>query len=397
MRKLLLPDAAGAQLARQYQRHHAAWLGMSGAVGQADGAGRWPLVLGLGQPTEAEAGAEPAVVRAWVQAWQAWPGPGSVRWQTVQWPRLGHQHLPQALVLAGPEAVADAVGQGRRWRRAAARLAPLAAAWPPLQGVALPQRVFDCLADDSDHDIQCLAGLLRWLATQSGRGLYLRQLPVPGLHTKWVEQRKALMLDLLGLRSAAGVVAGRDLPAQLGLAQAPPRLRLRVLCPSLRRLTGGLGDIEAPWSELAALAWQPRRVLVVENLDSGLALPDLDGTVAVLKLGHAVGLLRGLPWLAAAQLVYWGDIDSHGLVMLDKARQAWSQFTSMLMDPATLLAHRDLWVDEPQPWSGPPPTLLQGDELALFNGLQQGTWGQRLRLEQERLPWGEVLQALARL
>jgi hypothetical protein len=83
--------------------------------------------------------------------------------------------------------------------------------------------------------------------------------------------------------------------------------------------------------------------------------------------------------------------------MLDKARQAWPQFSSMLMDPATLLAHRALWVDEPQPWSGSPPTLLRGDELVLFNGLQQGTWGQRLRLEQERLPWGLVLQALARL
>jgi hypothetical protein len=52
-------------------------------------------------------------------------------------------------------------------------------------------------------------------------------------------------------------------------------------------------------------------------------------------------------------------------------------------------------VDEPQPWAGPTPTLLQGDELALFNGLVQGTWGHQLRLEQERLPWGLVLRALA--
>lgn len=397
MRKLLQPEAAGALLARQFQRSHAAWLGTIGHAPQPDS--RWPVVLGLGQPTEAEARAEPVAVRAWVQAWQAWPGPGSVRWHTLQWPRLGSQHLPQALVLAGPDDLADLAGQGQRWRRAAARLGPLIAAWPVLGGKALSQRVFDSLADDPDDDVQRLADLLRWVATatQATAGLYLRQLPVPGLHTKWVEQRKALILDLLALRDGADPAAGRDLLAHLGLARPPLRLRLRVLCPLLRQQVGGVTDIEAPWADWAVLRWQPRRVLVVENLDSGLALPDLPGTVAVLKLGHAVGPLNGLPWLAGAQLVYWGDIDTHGLVMLDKARQAWPHTTSLLMDPATLLAHRSLCVEEPQPWTGPAPALLQGDEQTLFNGLVQGTWGHRLRLEQERLPWGVVLQALAAL
>lgn len=394
MRKLLLPEAASVQLARQYQRSHAGWLG---AVDLQATDGRWPQVLGLGQPTEADAAARPADVRAWVQAWQAWPGPGSVRWQTVQWPRLGAQTLPQALVLPGPEALADIAGQGRRWRRAAARLGPLRAAWPALAGQPVPQRVFDSLADDTDDDIARLAGLLHWVATQPTSGLLLRQLPVPGLHTKWAEQRKALILDLLALRPGADASTGRDLQAQLGLARPPVRLRLRVLCPGLRQQIGGLGDVEAPWADLAALPWQPRRVLVVENLDSGLALPDLHGTVAVLKLGHAVGQLRLLPWLAHAQVVYWGDIDTHGLAMLDKARQAWPQVQSLLMDAATLQAHRSLCVDEPQPWAGAPLTTLTDDERALFNGLVQGTWGHQLRLEQERLPWGAVLPALAGL
>ena len=100
MPKLLLPEAASAQLARQYLRGHAGWL--RGTEQPAD-TSRWPQHLPLGSPTEAEASAQPAVVRAWVQAWQAWRGPGVVQWHTVQWPRLGSQHLPQALVLPGPE------------------------------------------------------------------------------------------------------------------------------------------------------------------------------------------------------------------------------------------------------------------------------------------------------
>ncbi len=67
------------------------------------------------------------------------------------------------------------------------------------------------------------------------------------------------------------------------------------------------------------------------------------------------------------------------------------------MDPATLLAHRSLCVEEPQPWAGAPLTMLTDNERPLFNGLVQGTWGHQLRLAQERLPWGEVLQALAGL
>ncbi len=405
MLKLLQPEAAAAQLARQFQRSHAAWLG------QPVAAPRWPLLLPLGQPTEADAAAEPEVVRAWVQAWQSWPGPGTPQWQQRQWPRLGAQRLPQALVLDGPEALADLAGQGARWRRATLRHAWLAQAWPALQAAgshaaATSQRLFDALAGYADDDITRLAALLRWLATNPGSGLYLRQLPVPGLDTKWVEQRRALILDLLRLPGAmAGIDAaastgtdpGRDLHTWLGLARPPARLRLRILCPRLRQQLGGLGDVETPLPGLARWPLAPQQVLVVENLESGLALPPLPGTVAVLKLGHAVGQLRALPWLAAARLLYWGDIDTHGFAMLDKARQAWPHTESLLMDAATLLAHRSLCGEEPQPYSGPPLALLRGGEREAFDGLVQGRWGVRLRLEQERLPWGEVLAALAGL
>lgn len=223
---------------------------------------------------------------------------------------------------------------------------------------------------------------------------------MPGLHTKWVEQRKALILDLLcspgalPAADAGGALPGRDLHHWLGLQRPPARLRLRILCPQLQRQLGGLSDVDAPLQDLARWPLAPQQVLVVENLDSGLALPPLPGTVAVLKLGHAVGQLRQLPWLAAARVCYRGDLDSHGFAMLDKARQAWPHTTSLLMDAATLLAHLDLCVDEPQPYSGPPLGLLQGAEREAFDGLVQGRWVKRLRLEQERLPWGLVLAAL---
>lgn len=390
MSKRLRPEDAAARCARQFQREHASWLAASG-----DGAA-WPLVIPLGAPTERDAAAEPEAIRAWVQAWSGWPGPGQVNWQTRQWPRLGEQRLPLTLVLASAEDLADLAGQGGRWRRAVARHRALVEACAALRDAPTPQRVFDALADYADADFDRLLALLRWAAAHPASGLTLRQLPVEGLETKWVEQRKGLIADLVSaLRPAPdGERSGRDLLALLGLAQPPVRLRIRLLCPALRRQLGGLGDIEAPIAQLAALPIAPRLALVVENLDSGLALPELPGAVALMKLGHAVGLLDQLPWLAPARVVYWGDIDTHGFAMLARARRALPQTESLLMDRDTLLAHRALWGEEPQAHPGRDLDRLSAPERQVLDGLVEGRWGARVRLEQERLPWARVLAAL---
>jgi hypothetical protein len=81
----------------------------------------------------------------------------------------------------------------------------------------------------------------------------------------------------------------------------------------------------------------PRRAVIVENLETGLALPPMEGTVAVMKLGKAVGMLAAEPWLRACRVVYWGDLDTHGLAILDHARKALPGLTSALMNEETLL------------------------------------------------------------
>jgi hypothetical protein len=399
MRPLLLPEQVQADWARRYKRQHLAWWAGSGPTA-------WPESLPLGMPTAATAAVDPAQVRAWALAWQAWPGPGEVCWEERQWPRLGRQRLPAALMLATAEAAADLAGEGERWRRAVSRRRRLEE--EPESPIQVPggMRVYEALADWPDADIERLAALLRWVGAHRASGLYLRQLPVPGMDSKWIEQRRGVITDFAAAlpwnrqldhvgadEQGAGPVA-RDLHGLLGLVRGPVRLRLRVLCAELRRHVGGLVDIEAPRSELARIDWQPRRVLVVENLESALALPDLPGTVVFMKLGHAVSLLAGIPWLQRAAVRYWGDIDSHGLAILGRARLVIPHVESVLMDGDTLLVHRALWVQEPEPWAGSPPLALTAPERTLFDHLMAGTWGPRIRLEQERIPWAAVLAAL---
>jgi hypothetical protein len=395
MPTLLLPEQVRARCARQFAREHLAWLGSGG--GSA-----WPLSVPLGAPTQDEAAADPAAVRAWVAAWDAWQAgglPGQLVWATRQWPRLGTQHLPVSLALGSAAEVALLAGQATRWQRALARQRLLCEACTWLQDRPATQRQFDALADQGDAEFDRLLALVRWLVQHPSSGLLLRQLPVAGLDTKWVEQRRGLVADLMLARGpgTSAEPAGRDLHALLGLSKPPQRLRLRLLCTELQRQVGGLCDIEAPWAELAALPVAPQQVLVVENLESGLALPAMPGTLALMKLGHAVQPLRLLPWLPAARVVVWGDIDTHGYAILDRVRSLLPHAESMLMDGDTLLAHRPLWAEEAQPYAGPPLERLHAAERWVFEGLVQGRWGAGVRLEQERLPWPLVLTVLGRL
>jgi hypothetical protein len=60
--------------------------------------------------------------------------------------------------------------------------------------------------------------------------------------------------------------------------------------PALTGVIGGMGDISAPVQSLAGIPWQPSTVIIVENLQTGLALEDIPGAVAFM--GWAMRLRR---------------------------------------------------------------------------------------------------------
>jgi hypothetical protein len=383
-KKLLLPDQVKDWLVRRYNNQHRAWL---------EGGGEWPLSVPLGLPTQADVSADYAATRAWVDSWARWNGPGTLETEERSWARLGDQRLPAAVMLAGPSDVAAWCGQDGRWQRATARHASTLERWPELRArVGSLGKYFDVFADYSDVDFGRLLAVVSWFLANPSSGLYVRQLPVVGVDTKWLEKRTSLVTDLLALLREGEVHS--DFFAATGMRRLPHRVRLRVLCSKLRASVGGLSDIEAPLEELAALTLQPSAVLVVENRESGVALPDMEGVVAFVGLGNAVPTLAAVPWLRDVPASYWGDIDTHGLAILSLARTTLPGIRSVLMDFSTLEAFKELAVQEQVQATDARLSELSADERALFDGLRAGTWGTKLRLEQERLPWPVVLEAL---
>ena len=116
--------------------------------------------------------------------------------------------------------------------------------------------------------------------------------------------------------------------------------------------------------------------------------------MVVFGAGYGFEVLAGAQWLHRCAVHYWGDIDTHGFAILDQLRATLPHAQSLLMDRATLLAHADHWGEEPQPLLRNLPRLT-AEEGALFDDLRDNRLRPRLRLEQERIGFGWVQQALA--
>jgi len=335
---------------------------------------------------------------------------------TVAWQGIGEQTLPEALIFHCAECVAKFCNDDSAWRLVEMRRHAMLERWPALLSTGFGPH-YETLATYDEADFARLLALLDWFFENPRSGLYLRQLPVPGIDTKWVDlKRRGLVADLVRRITSLPLTVPPDLgpdeveqsghdvasAAELdeirldfydicGLRRPPSKLHLLVLCPDLRARVGGLRDIVAPVDELAKLSISPVCAFISENKDTGLSLPDIPGTVAFIKLGNAVSLLGQMPWLRELPALYWGDVDTYGFSILAQARKTLGNVRSLMMDLETLEAHRDRVVEEHQQVTNVDHALLTTQELATYEGLLKGTWWTQMRLEQERIDWSYAL------
>lgn len=161
------------------------------------------------------------------------------------------------------------------------------------------------------------------------------------------------------------------------------------------QLAGGFSELSVRLDELAAAAPECTTIYVIENDITYLAFPPVADAVVLFGGGYAVSVLEQLGWLADRELIYWGDIDTHGLAILDRLRRSFPHARSMLMDRATLLAHEGQWVEEASPHVAS-LDLLRPAEAELYRDLVEDTFGPSVRLEQERVSYAAVERAVRR-
>ena len=134
-------------------------------------------------------------------------------------------------------------------------------------------------------------------------------------------------------------------------------------------------------------------MVIAENEISYLCIDVSDDGIVFWGKGFNIDSVGRLRWLVSADVLYWGDIDTHGFAILDRLRAWLPPARSVLMDRDTLIAHRERWVTEDRP-AASVLTRLTPDERDLYSELVAGGLGERVRLEQERIDWRWVEERL---
>lgn len=379
--------------------------------------GLYPRRRTLKRPTAAALLSDYAAARAWAAELNAAVGAFTLETMEVGRTTVGSNHLPSAAVFASADDEIALVGKAKDAAKCVELAAGLAALDPAFTAWVL-RRPLKLL--DLGSDALTAARVALWLRDNPEPGVYVRQLSVPGVHTKFIENHRGVIDELWeSLRppaegpeddSADESVAQR--PAQPGslLGQPaattpaarfatkhgflhPPELvRFRMLDPDLPLLRGAR-DLTVTAEAFCTLNLPVEAVLITENLVNFLALPERPGALAVYGGGYGFSSLRDASWLRDCHILYWGDLDTHGFRILDQLRAVHPHVVSILMDEETLLEHRDAWGQEPSQ-SKALLTRLTPEEHTLYEALGSNEYGVNVRLEQELIPWDWALAKL---
>ncbi|MFT4087532.1 MAG: DUF2220 family protein [Gordonia sp. (in: high G+C Gram-positive bacteria)] len=345
-----------------------------------------PVEVPLRGPRPSQIGDDLAAVRTWIDDVDAGSRGGrryTVVRKGVGGRAIGRNEIPVRAVVADFDQAWALLGVASTVA-AFDRLVGLASADPAAQAwvVEHPHRAL-ALGDE----LPALIEACRWLAAHRDSGRYLREISAPGVDTKFAERHRGVLAAILGVPStSAGFLAG------LGLRAKPELVRVRQ-APGLG-LPAPVSELALRAGELARLPVLPRRAVVVENEITYLSVEVPDDGIVIWGKGFEVDRVGRLPWLAGVDVVYWGDLDTHGFAILDRLRAWLPQTRSVLMDRETLLAHRQRWGREDRP-ARSTLTRLTDDEQRLYAELVSDVWGERVRLEQERIDWSFAVERLA--
>jgi hypothetical protein len=380
-------DELRAQLQRRWDRGE--------LLSPVERAPPFPMPLPLRRPTPRDLSERFDEVRGWIRALEAGSHAGyTIVWSEVNHRQLGQNRVPVGIVVATLDDAQALIDKHRAAARYATVVERTEATCPTL-GVWVRRRPL--LALEHADDWERILAVVSWFAEHPRPGIYLRQIDIAGVDTKFVEARRGLIAELLDQVMPETAVESalsptRQFEARYGLRPKPTPIRFRLLDDNLA--LHGMTDISTPAAEFSRLRLPVDRVFISENEINALALPFAPRSIVIFGLGYGLDRLGSIEWLRDTAVWYWGDIDTHGFAILDRLRALLPDTRSFLMDEETLLTHRSMWGQEDVQHEGDLGRLAPSEQR-VFEALRTDAWAPRLRLEQERIGFAWVERALA--
>ena len=296
---------------------------------------------------------------------------------------IAFRDVPSRLHVEGLEAAARVLGteEVERVRVARDRADRLCAVYPSVDLAGLAVELPGLVAM-TEPRFELLLAAFDWLGPRDPAtlaGMAPREVPVAGVHGKWLEQHRWTLAALLG----------RPLDLRW---RYPAQFGARYLDPA-HRVSGAREHDLFVVGDAARPLYRPRVVVVVENRRTAWSFPDLEGGLVLEGNGYAASQLTRLHWLHDVPLrLYWGDLDSDGLEILSRVRGAGLPVTSIMTDLRTY--------EEFEPFGSfhdargepiPVPTrrllpALSDAEAELYDHLCDPHHDRTRRIEQERIP-----------
>ncbi|MFI7055475.1 Wadjet anti-phage system protein JetD domain-containing protein [Streptosporangium canum] len=341
----------------------------------------WPHSFALGGIPRRTLEADFAAVQQQTFAWRDWAAQRDLILTTTSRRVQGTtQAIPTHLAIPDLNTALSLLGTDwtERVRVGRNRLAVLGEKFPDVPDLPAVVRAADGYSD-TDFGLLCTAAA--WFRVNSASGLTPRQVPIEGLHAKWLNTHRPLVMALARLDT-------------LGLVTShPQRVHFTYLDPD--HLAAGrrrhdsvtTGDTMTPH-------YAPAVVVISENKDTAVHFPPLPCAIAIEGAGFAGAPgIAAIPWIAqAGRVVYWGDMDAAGLEIVNSYRGCGLTVDTILMDlPSYEVYERFGAITDARGESLAVPVRkalphLTPAEGALYERLTDPQWPRARRIEQERIP-----------
>lgn len=366
--------------------------------GLVSGEPLFPKRLALKCPTSTEMASRFDEVRAWIVELRSIPH-CRVEMREFKHRLFGANAVPHEAWIDTPEDALALIGKRQDAVRFTALIDATRQRQPQLLAW-LAKRPLRALELGTDWSL--LLAIVAWRLSHPRLDVYLRQIDIPGVHSKFIEAHRGVLAELLDIvlppeaidQTASGI---GQFAKRYGFRDKPVRIRFRVLDPEHALLADPLlQDITLDADSFARLDTKVTRVFITENEINFLAFPRVKDSLVVFGAGYGFEMLSKAEWLLRCRIHYWGDIDTHGFAILDQLRSRFDHVESFLMDRATLLAFESQWGEEDNQTLRDLPRL-NPEEIVLYDDLRDNRIGKKLRLEQERIGFGWVESALLAL
>lgn len=304
----------------------------------------------------------------------------TIEYQTVKTKQHGVQDIPVSISFQEEVDYTKFIHKEKEIARFRNNLGKVVESFPELKEWVFkyPTKVIDNNWDD-------LLKVCSYFKNIPKPNLYIRELPIK-VHTKFIEQNKALIRELLDIIIADNInVDEKQFERRFNLRYDEPLVRFRVLDNSIcKQYFNGIEDLSIPINQFQLFNMPIRTVFIVENKMNMLTFPCIDNSIVVWGHGFGVDIMKDVEWMKKKRIFYWGDLDAHGFQILSEIRTHFNQVESFLMDRATFDKYFE--GDKGSETNVEKELCLTREENEMFIFLKENNY----RLEQEKIPFEYV-------